>query len=80
MLRKQPIVMTDGHEAMENVARSFWQSRMSREGAPAPLPKLANLEQLARDVRNAEPYYVKPTRAMDICDSLTETFDRVFGK
>ena len=81
MLRDQQVQPTsDGREAMENIARSFWQSRISRAGAPAPLPQLTNLEQLARDVRNADPYYIKPTRAMDISDSLNDTFNRIFRK
>lgn len=40
-----------GRVAMDNLNRYFWQSRMTRAGAPAPLPDLTDLEQLARDVR-----------------------------
>lgn len=79
MLRKQPIVMTDGREAMDNVARSFWQSRMSRAGAPARMPQLTNLEHLARDVRAAEPYYVRPSQALSFSDALTAMFGRVLA-
>jgi hypothetical protein len=79
MLHDQQVTPTsDGRIAMDNVARAFWQSRMTRAGGSAPLPQLANLEQLARDVRrDPSPYYIQPTRALNISDALTAMFGRV---
>lgn len=48
-VQQRPTV--DGRVAMDNVARAFWQSRMSTAGQAAPLPKLTDLRALARDIR-----------------------------
>lgn len=44
---------TNHVDSWHNMARYFWQSRMTRAGAPAPLPPLTNIPQLAKDIRRA---------------------------
>ena len=43
----------DGRIAMETTERAFWQSRMTRDGRAAPPVQLADLRQLAREIRKA---------------------------
>lgn len=48
---------SDGREAMDNVARAFWQSRLCREGVAPPLPVLTDLRALARNIRSNDDGY-----------------------
>jgi hypothetical protein len=45
--------LTNHVESMQNAARIFWQSRMTRAGARAELPNLTDIPKLARAIRNA---------------------------
>ena len=56
-MNSRPMILGDqvqptscGRTAVQNVARAFWQSRMSRNGKVAPLPQLTDLEALARSL------------------------------
>lgn len=40
-----------GFLAMENRARSFWQSRATKAGRPASVPALTNIAELATAIR-----------------------------
>lgn len=42
-----------GRVAMDNVARAFWQSRMTLAGQRAEPIALVDLRQLAREIRKA---------------------------
>lgn len=43
---------SDGRAMCKLYERTFWQSRMTANGKVAPLPKLVDLEGLAREVRS----------------------------
>jgi hypothetical protein len=52
---------TDNRIALDNAARYFWQSFMTRDGARAELPNLTDIPKLARAIRNAA---TNPTAAI----------------